>query len=144
MKRVFDSPFLNKAALVLIWLLLMGGTFFYANKNYFLYHENPNLIKADGYYLYNFGSPRHYYWALPVKFTHEGKVYHSQLPLDIRDESSILYCRSSHLHTGRFFWQYICIPKQYHHSCTMEDLYFCSTATSSYIQKKSLGRFHTL
>lgn len=48
MKRVFDSPFLNKAALVLIWLLLMGGTFFYANKNYFLYHENPNLIKADG------------------------------------------------------------------------------------------------
>ena len=51
MKRVFDSPFLNKAALVLIWLLLMGGTFFYANKNYFLYHENPNLIKADGYYL---------------------------------------------------------------------------------------------
>ena len=45
MKRVFDSPFLNKAALVLIWLLLMGGTFFYANKNYFLYHENPNLIK---------------------------------------------------------------------------------------------------
>ena len=88
MKRVFDSPFLNKAALVLIWLLLMGGTFFYANKNYFLYHENPNLIKADGYYLYNFGSPRHYYWALPVKFTHEGKVYHSQLPLDIRDESS--------------------------------------------------------
>ena len=52
------------------------------------YHENPNLIKADGYYLYNFGSPRHYYWALPVKFTHEGKVYHSQLPLDIRDESS--------------------------------------------------------
>ena len=67
MKRVFDSPFLNKAALVLIWLLLMGGTFFYANKNYFLYHENPNLIKADGYYLYNFGSPRHYYWALPVK-----------------------------------------------------------------------------
>lgn len=77
MKRVFDSPFLNKAALVLIWLLLMGGTFFYANKNYFLYHENPNLIKADGYYLYNFGSPRHYYWALPVKFTHEGKVYHS-------------------------------------------------------------------
>ena len=32
MKRVFDSPFLNKAALVLIWLLLMGGTFFYANK----------------------------------------------------------------------------------------------------------------
>ena len=65
MKRVFDSPFLNKAALVLIWLLLMGGTFFYANKNYF-----------------------HYYWALPVKFTHEGKVYHSQLPLDIRDESS--------------------------------------------------------
>ena len=78
MKRVFDSPFLNKAALVLIWLLLMGGTFFYANKNYFLYHENPNLIKADGYYLYNFGSPRHYYWALPVKFTHEGKVYHSQ------------------------------------------------------------------
>ena len=88
MKRVFDSPFLNKAALVLIWLLLMGGTFFYANKNYFLYHENPNLIKADGYYLYNFGSPRHYYWALPVKFTHEDKVYHSQLPLDIRDESS--------------------------------------------------------
>ena len=88
MKRVFDSPFLNKAALVLIWLLLMGGTFFYANKNYFLNHENPNLIKADGYYLYNFGSPRHYYWALPVKFTHEGKVYHSQLPLDIRDESS--------------------------------------------------------
>lgn len=73
---------------MLIWLLLMGGTFFYANKNYFLYHENPNLIKADGYYLYNFGSPRHYYWALPVKFTHEGKVYHSQLPLDIRDESS--------------------------------------------------------
>ena len=61
---------------------------FYANKNYFLYHENPNLIKADGYYLYNFGSPRHYYWALPVKFTHEDKVYHSQLPLDIRDESS--------------------------------------------------------
>ena len=88
MKRVFDSPFLNKAALVLIWLLLMGGTFFYANKNYFLYHENPNLIKADGYYLYNFGSPRHYYWALPVKFSHEGKVYHSQFPLDIRDESS--------------------------------------------------------
>ena len=88
LKRVFDSPFLNKAALMLIWLLLMGGTFFYANKNYFLYHENPNLIKADGYYLYNFGSPRHYYWALPVKFTHEGKVYHSQLPLDIRDESS--------------------------------------------------------
>ena len=87
-QRVFDSPFLNKAALVLIWLLLMGGTFFYANKNYFLYHENPNLIKADGYYLYNFGSPRHYYWALPVKFTHEDKVYHSQLPLDIRDESS--------------------------------------------------------
>lgn len=83
MKRVFDSPFLNKAALVLIWLLLMGGTFFYANKNYFLYHENPNLIKADGYYLYNFGSPRHYYWALPVKFSHEGKVYHSQFPLDI-------------------------------------------------------------
>lgn len=37
MKRVFDSPFLNKAALVLIWLLLMGGTFFYANKNYFLW-----------------------------------------------------------------------------------------------------------
>jgi len=33
------------------------------------HHENPNLIKADGYYLYNFGSPRHYYWALPVKFT---------------------------------------------------------------------------
>ena len=55
MKRVFDSPFLNKAALVRMWLLLMGGTFFYANKNYFLYHENPNLIKADGYYLYNFG-----------------------------------------------------------------------------------------
>ena len=95
MKRVFDSPFLNKAALVLIWLLLMGGTFFYANKNYFLYHENPNLIKADGYYLYNFGSPRHYYWALPVKFTHEGKVYHSQLPLDIRDESSFM--RAPHI-----------------------------------------------
>ena len=43
---------------------------------------------ADGYYLYNFGSPRHYYWALPVKFTHEGKVYHTQHPLDIRYESS--------------------------------------------------------
>ena len=88
MKKIFDSPFLNKVALVLIWLLLMGGTFFYANKNYFLYHENTDLIKADGYYLYNFGSPRHHYWALPVNFTHEGKVYHSQLPLDIRDESS--------------------------------------------------------
>lgn len=144
MKRVFDSPFLNKAALVLIWLLLMGGTFFYANKNYFLYHENPNLIKADGYYLYNFGSPRHYYWALPVKFTHEGKVYHSQLPLDIRDESSSctvdlrIYIPADS--SGSAF----AFRKQYHHSCTMEDLYFCSTATSSYIQKKSLGRFHTL
>ena len=142
MKRVFDSPFLNKAALVLIWLLLMGGTFFYANKNYFLYHENPNLIKADGYYLYNFGSPRHYYWALPVKFTHEGKVYHSQLPLDIRDESSSctvdlrIYIPADSSGSAFAF--------RYHHSCTMEDLYFCSTATSSYIQKKSLGRFHTL
>lgn len=87
MKLKFDSPVLNKIAVVAICFLFMAVTFFYANEKYWIYRDQPNLVRDDGcYFERKYGYRNQPLWFISVIVTYNDKKYTTQIPVDIRDD----------------------------------------------------------